>query len=413
MGREMERLRRARAHLAPAPAAALPEPQPQPAWQLAARRRALALPNRGPIELDPATGRLAPRVLDALNDLGFYVFTGVASPAELADLRTDLDHVLGRSATIERHDRGHDNIRADADARIRTADATIDDRLRAAPDGWFGMAPPLSDPDGGLGRSPSKMQPGTPADGAPEMVMRSASRFFEYSEAGIRLYGHPRLLAVGASICGEDFAPDGGGESIQIKLPGLGPAVAWHQDGTTHWEDDGSTADHCSHGFNFMLQLTGCDETNAVYVLPGSHATLRRFDIPALLEAQGVAGGDVLADAVPIIAGPGDVAVCFRNALHCSFPNASQELRVTFNFGFHKREWVEAEWGADTVAARRTVVPIAMNSRRERFPEEEKSFQFRAPHPYAGREPSGVPEWQWDGWGGAAGRAMATPRLSL
>jgi hypothetical protein len=29
------------------------------------------------------------------------------------------------------------------------------------------------------------------------------------------------LLAVGASICGEDFAPDGGGESIQIKLPGL------------------------------------------------------------------------------------------------------------------------------------------------------------------------------------------------
>ena len=95
---------------------------------------------------------------------------------------------------------------------------------------------------------------------------------------------------------------------------------------------------------NFMMQLHGCDERNAVYVLPRSHAALRRLDIPALLAEQGLYGGDVLPDAVPLIAEAGDVVCCFRNALHCSFPNASERLRITFNFGFHRRKWVEAAW---------------------------------------------------------------------
>ena len=93
-----------------------------------------------------------------------------------------------------------------------------------------------------------------------------------------------------------------------------------------------------------MMQLHGCDERNAVYVLPRSHAALHRLDIPALLADQGLYGGDVLPDAVPLIAEAGDVVCCFRNALHCSFPNASERLRITFNFGFHRRKWVEAAW---------------------------------------------------------------------
>ncbi len=157
-------------------------------------------------------------------------------------------------------------------------------------------------------------------------------------------------------------------------------------------------------------RLTGCDETNAVYVLPGSHATLRRYDIPALLESHGQAGGDVLSDAVPIVAAAGDVAVCFRNALHCSFPNASPQLRVTFNFGFHKREWVEARWGEAAVEARRKVVPIAMNCRAQRYPHEEV-FKFRAPHPFALLGEQSLP--RWDGWDGEAARLLALPRLSL
>lgn len=146
-----------------------------------------------------------------------------------------------------------------------------------------------------------------------------------------------------------------------------------------------------------------------MYALPGSHATLRRYDIPALLKSHGQAGGDVLPGAVPIVAAAGDVAVCYRNALHCSFPNASPRLRVTFNFGFHKREWVEAKWGTAAVEERRKVVPIAMDCRMQRFPRE-KVFEFRAPHPFA-RRGKNLP--RWDGWDGEAGRILALPRLSL
>ena len=65
---------------------------------------------------------------------------------------------------------------------------------------------------------------------------------------------------------------DGGGESMQIKLPGLGPSVAWHQDGTTHWsESDGSTPDICSHGFNYMLRE--CSRT--LLSLATSHVSCR------------------------------------------------------------------------------------------------------------------------------------------
>jgi hypothetical protein len=224
---------------------------PRPAWQAAAREKALALPNRGPIELTDE-GRLAPHILRTLEDVGFYVFTGVVAQEELADLRADLTHVLGRSAS---HTSGAVSPGQAAGANGSLSGSGIDARLSAAPDEWFAMAPPLSDPDGGRGRSPAKMAEGVVPSEAPPLVMRSASRFHEYSEAGIRLYGHPGLLAVGASICGEDFAPDGGGESIQIKLPGLGPSVAWHQDGTTHWSDDGTTQDHCSHGAHSYLTL--------------------------------------------------------------------------------------------------------------------------------------------------------------
>ena len=199
---------------------------------------------------------------------------------------------------------------------------------------------------------------------------------------------------------------------------------------------------------NFVMQLHGCDERNAVYVLPRSHAALRRLDIPALLAEQGLYGGDVLPDAVPLIAEAGDVVCCFRNALHCSFPNASERLRITFNFGFHRRKWVDAAWcvcplsrtsspplrfffqemkdrlltgavlcnlrrGAETVAERCQVVPVAMDCRRQRFPSEPAwpAFEFRAPHPLASAGPGEL--MRWDGWEGKAGPLMATPRLSL
>ena len=36
-----------------------------------------------------------------------------------------------------------------------------------------------------------------------------------------------------AAILGDDFVPYN--EVTFVKEAGLGPSVAWHQDGTTHW----------------------------------------------------------------------------------------------------------------------------------------------------------------------------------
>lgn len=47
------------------------------------------------------------------------------------------------------------------------------------------------------------------------------------SDALFRLFGHPRILRMAASLLGDDFVPHGGG--VIVKPPRLGPAFAWHQ----------------------------------------------------------------------------------------------------------------------------------------------------------------------------------------
>ena len=52
-----------------------------------------------------------------------------------------------------------------------------------------------------------------------------------------------------------------------IKEAGLGPSVAWHQDGTTHWT--APDWDQGAHGFNCMAQLYASTPSNCVWTLPG------------------------------------------------------------------------------------------------------------------------------------------------
>ena len=88
-------------------------------------------------------------------------------------------------------------------------------------------------------------------------------------------------------------------EALFIKEPGRGASVAWHQDGTTHW--DSPDWDQGVHGFNFMAQLYGCTAANGVWVVPGSHK-LGKIDIEALVAE---AGSERLPDAVPMICAAG------------------------------------------------------------------------------------------------------------
>jgi Phytanoyl-CoA dioxygenase (PhyH) len=212
----------------------------------------------------------------------------------------------------------------------------------------------------------------TAPEGAPEYVLQLIHGSLQHSEACLRLYGHPQLLAVAEAINGPDFTPFN--EAIWIKHPRLGGSVAWHQDGWTHW--DAPDFDENTHGFNYMMQLYGCDAANGLWVVPGSHRG--RAGIKAMVEAV---GSDRLPDAVPLICGPGDVAITSRQAVHGSFANTSPNVRVTFNMGFHRRRSVlgvksggvhnpVSLYDEAYIRDRSRLIMYAIDARRQRFPDE-------------------------------------------
>ena len=216
------------------------------------------------------------------------------------------------------------------------------------------------------------IEPQAPAD-APRHILQLVLGSLQFSDACLRLYAHPDLLRVAAAINGEDFVPFN--EAVWVKHPGLGGSVAWHQDGFTHWESP--DLDENTHGFNFMGQLYGCTAANGVWVVPGSHRQ-GNVDIKAMVEA---AGSDRLPQALPLICEPGDVAICNRQAVHGSFANTSDDMRVTINFGFHRRDAVLGVQGggihndvsvydAERIHERARMIGYGINARGAHFPDE-------------------------------------------
>ena len=323
--------------------------------------RAMALGNRGPIRLG-AGGALHPDILAAFSRCGFYVFEDVLCAAELADVEADLHDILER-LPVEKG--------SPVDARGRPALGVG----RKAPTLFWSK--PLGDPFGGTSqannRHPIKMTEPTPAADAPAEVVYLILGSLQYSEAALRVYGHPKLLAVAAAVNGEDFVPFN--EALFIKEPGRGASVAWHQDGTTHW--DSPEWDEGSHGFNFMAQLYGSTPANGVWIVPGTHRQ-GKVDIGAMVAR---AGSERLPDAVPIVCKPGDVAMTNRQVLHGSFANTSPHWRVTVNFGFHRRRSVlgvagggihnaPAVYDEARIRERSRLIGYAIDARRQRFPDE-------------------------------------------
>ncbi|HEY1932617.1 MAG TPA: phytanoyl-CoA dioxygenase family protein [Acetobacteraceae bacterium] len=347
-----------------------PEEAAMRAYLADGERRAFALGNRGPIRFTPG-GRVHPDILDAYWRCGFYVFESVLGAAELADIEADIKtNVLAR-LPVEKG--------AAVDAQGRPA---LGIGLTAPVLFW---SKPLGDPFGGTslagGRHPVKMfEPQAAAD-APAEVVYLILGTLQFSEAHLRVYGHPHLLAVAAAVNGDDFVPFN--EAMFIKEPGRGASVAWHQDGLTHW--NAPDWDEGSHGFNFMAQLYGCTPANGVWVVPGSHKR-GKADIAALVAA---AGSERLPDAVPIVCAPGDVAITNRQALHGSFANTSRDWRITLNFGFHRRRSVlgvqgggvhnaAAVYDAARIRERARMIGYGIDARRQKYPGETP-FVY-APH---------------------------------
>lgn len=352
---------------APAPLTAQDHARAMADYSRAGEARAWALGNRGPIRFD-ADGKLDRSILESYWTHGFYVLEGVVGPEELAELRADVDAVLARAPASPEADRN------------RT------DGIIKPPYRW---AKPLSDPVGGTdknnGRHPVEMLQPTLGEDGPAWTVELLDGNLHLMDTALRLYGHPGLLGVAAAVLGDDFVPYN--EVTFVKEAGLGPSVAWHQDGTTHWT--APDWDMGAHGFNFMTQLYASTAGNGVWVLPGSHK-LGKADIRKLVAQS---GSDRIDDAVPMLCSAGDTIITNRQLLHGSFANSSPDRRITLNAGFFPRKRVLGvttrrlhgaieTYDQARIDERCRILQLAIDARRQRFPQE-RAYVYR---PLAGRE---------------------------
>lgn len=355
----------------PAPLTAEDHARAMADYSRAGEARAKALGNRGPIRFD-TDGKLDRAILDSYWTHGFYVLEGVVGPEELAELRADVDAVLARAPASPEADRN------------RT------DGIVKPPYRW---AKPLSDPVGGTdknnGRHPVEMLQPTLGEGGPAWTVELLDGNLHLMDTALRLYGHPGLLGVAAAVLGDDFVPYN--EVTFVKEAGLGPSVAWHQDGTTHWT--APDWDMGAHGFNFMTQLYASTAGNGVWVLPGSHK-LGKADIRKLVAQNSSKGGsDRIDGAVPMLCAAGDTIITNRQLLHGSFANSSPDRRITLNAGFFPRKRVLGvttrrlhgaieTYDQARIDERCRILQLAIDARRQRFPQE-RAYVYR---PLAGRE---------------------------
>ena len=336
-------------------------PDPTDRYLEAGTQRAAELGNRGPLAF-AADGTLAAPITEAYWRTGFYIFEGVLEQEEVADLVADFERL---------RERAHASRSTTTDAPGHRAPAA-----GPAKRPRFSFAKPLSDPYGGTdaarGRYQARMaEHAAPAD-APDEVLSTVGAPLQDMDSFLRLYGHPRLLAVAAEINGPDFVPFR--EAIWVKEPGLGPSTAWHQDGTTHW--DNPELDAGTHGFNFMAQLYPTTPANALWLVPCSHCE-GKIDIKARIAANG--GSDRLPDAVPMVCNPGDIAIVSRQILHGAYANRSPNRRVSLTFGFHRRRSIAGVLGEAPepyddarIHRRARVIALAIDARHQRFPDEPR-----------------------------------------
>ena len=322
--------------------------------------RADALGNRGPMRFD-ANGRLEQDILDAYHRCGFYVFTGVLDDAEIAELTAEFDEVLDNAPTekegvTDKHGRP---VKFPGYYALSTNDVFKRHKTEAAAD--------------------------EPA------VVGLVSHPLMMMDSALRVYGHPDILRMVASVNGDDFVPFH--ESVFHKGAGDGPPTPWHQDGRTHWTDDGVALEQPdgsgkTHGFNLSVSWSHCTPDNCLWVVPGSHRRWRLAkggEFPSIKER--------LPDAVPMTLAPGDCGMVNRSSLHGAYPNTSDERRITMVMGFHNRASAigasttnvhafrlpgkekKITYSEDYVLRRAQMIPLAIDARRQHRPDE-KPYEY-------------------------------------
>ena len=312
-------------------------------------KRAVALGNRGPLSLDES-GQLAQDILNAYYEHGFYVFKSVLSPDEIKELTIELDAIM-ENAPVSR-------------------DKSVDH----------------------LGR-PSKFAEYYSLTEDEPPVCRLLSHPIMMSDATLRASAHPQILKMVSSINGPDFIPFT--EVIQYKVSHSGAPTHWHQDGRTHWTQEGLALEQPdgsgkTHGFNLSIACTNCVPENCLWVVPGSQREWRitkAGKFPPITEQ--------IPEAVPVLMKPGDCVIVNRSSLHGSYPNKSSERRMTLLLGYHNRASavgvettnvhafirtgatpVPMKYTVDRVLKRSRMIPLAIDARRQRYPEEA-AFEYQ------------------------------------
>ena len=254
----------------------------------------------------------------------------------------------------------------------------------------FQFAKPLSDPFGGTdalqGRYEVKLAEPEAAADAPDYTVVLVKANPQLMDSCLRLYGHPDLLSIAEAASGPDFAPFC--NNTFVKEPGLGAAVSWHQDGTTHW--DSPDLDENTHGFNLMINLYGSNGSNGVWVVPGTHKQ-GKLDIRAMVRD---AGTERIPGAVPLLCDAGDVIINNRQLIHGSFANTSPHRRVSIGIGFFPHKSVLnvtterhadgelSTYTADRIRERSRMIQIGIDARHKKYPHERK-FSYE---PFVGDE---------------------------
>ena len=70
-------------------------------------------------------------------------------------------------------------------------------------------------------------------------IVRMMSHPLMFMDSALRAHAHPDILKMAASVKGPDFVPFH--ESVFHKAAREGAPTRWHQDGRTHWAEDGTS----------------------------------------------------------------------------------------------------------------------------------------------------------------------------
>ena len=151
--------------------------------------------NRGPIVFDD-DGHLSQDIIAAYEKYGFYIFTDVLGKDELNDIKEDLNGLKERFPVSP----GAPTA-ADGSPALGSDCSTL----------TLLWSKSLGDPLGGTelanGRHQVKLYEPKAADDAPEFAPFLLLGSLQFSEACLRVYGHPQLLKIAEEINGDDFTP--------------------------------------------------------------------------------------------------------------------------------------------------------------------------------------------------------------